>query len=99
MTVFVTLPFVGSWTSTDPKASDVASNETFGCGAAGPVQGAPGPPPTASPFSKIVDSTGTAAAGLRPSHMPRDSAPRARVTSSALRPVYFAVQRFDVALS
>src|SRR4051794_30707421 len=99
LTGFVARGLVLFTTSTEPRSSDPASNETFGCGAAGAVHGAPGPPATRSLFSKIVDSAGTAAAGSRPSHMPRDSAPRARVTSSAARPVYVAVHRVEVALS
>src|SRR5262247_585704 len=58
------------------------------------VQGAVGPPTTPVPFSKMVSSV--SAAGLRPSHTARDSAPTnvvpvvlvpptARATSSALR--------------
>ena len=66
--VFVPRGFVWSTASTEPKSYALVSTSTFGCGAAGAVQGAPGPPAIWSPFSKIVASA--VVAGFRPSHMP-----------------------------
>jgi tripartite-type tricarboxylate transporter receptor subunit TctC len=51
----------------------------------GAVHGAAGPGSTPAPISKMVPST--KAAGTAPFHRMRDSAPRARVTSAACRPV------------
>ena len=62
----------------------------------GAVHGAAGPATAEAPFSKIVDSVDGSAGSI---HMPRDSAPRARVTSSGTRFVYVAVQCVEPAAS
>src|SRR5918911_5538001 len=55
----------------------------------GAVHGADGPAIAAAPFSKIVDSVDGSTGSI---HMPRDSAPSARVMSASTSPTYFAVQ-------